>query len=181
MLLFVEYLQSLGQLPGGLTRDKLQRMSEKISYRARDMVRQKAHGDDTPLSIPIEMLREEGLDQLPEKPLQAQTMLKGFARFVRKIVSDGKGTFRSVLEEDTQAGNPNGPCLLLRHLATDGLLMTLTESGVQQTIFGRDSARVERLRTLEKVLADFLEKRTAKFQLIENPEQPQSPATAVQK
>ena len=44
-----------------------------------------------------------------------------------------------------------------------GRLMTLTESGVQQSILARDFARAERLRTLEKVLADFLEKRTAKF------------------
>ena len=71
--------------------------------------------------------------------------------------------FRSVLEENKPSGIPSGPCLLLRHLATDGLLMTLTESGVQQSILARDFARAERLRTLEKVLADFLEKRTAKF------------------
>ena len=89
VLLFVEYLQSVGQLPRGLTRDKLQRMSEKISYQARDMVRQKALGDDTPLTIPEEMLLEEGLDLAPDRPMPAQSMLKGFADFVRKIVSAG--------------------------------------------------------------------------------------------
>ena len=76
-----------------------------------------------------------------------------------------------MLEEDGQGSIPNGPCLLLRHLATDGLLMTLTESGVQKTIIERDATKVQRLRTLEKVLADFLEKRTAKYQQMENPEQ----------
>lgn len=171
MLLFVEYLQKIGQLPCGLSREKLQRMSEKISYKARDMVRQKALGDDTALTIPREMLCEEGLDQAPKKPMPSQAMLKGFAAFIRKIVSAGKGTCRSVLDEAEPDCIPNGPSLLLRHLATEGLLMTLTESGIQRAVLGRDRARVERLKTLEKVLADFLEKRTARYQQVENPEQ----------
>ena len=46
-------------------------MSERISYKARDMVRQKALGDDTALAVPREMLREEGLDQAPEQPMHS--------------------------------------------------------------------------------------------------------------